>query len=202
MCALAMDAVLDKLKLLRYEEGLLRPRRPPPLARGYFVGAALWPVLPHLLPLPTRLLAVGARHGPAAAERLWSLLPTLAPTATTRAAPPPPRSSTSSAVRAARSAPRSDGAGSAGAAGGPDVCALLNTLTDVALSASGFAWAAPQYGDGEDDGVIEEAGDAADDGDATTLTRLARPTTRSRRPPATAAAKAKATARAGGCCSL
>ena len=64
MCALAMDAVLDKLKLLRYEEGLLRPRRLPPLARallcrrGALAGAAAI-----LLPLPTRLLAIGARHG-------------------------------------------------------------------------------------------------------------------------------------------
>ena len=70
--------------------------------------------------------------------------------------------------------PRSDGAGSAPRRRAGHCIALLNTLTDVALSASGFAWAAPQYGDGEDDGVIEEAGDAADDGDAHGLRRRRR----------------------------
>ena len=169
MCALAMDAVLDKLKLLRYEEGLLRPRRLPPLARGYFVGAALWPVPPqfcYLYQLVCWLLERAT--GPAAAERLWPLLPDA-------------RSDGYDAQAGAAAAALLDELRRAGgeigthaqmaparlrAAGGPDVCALLNTLTDVALSASGFAWAAPQYGDGEDDGVIEEAGDAADDGDA------------------------------------
>ena len=42
-CALVMDAVLDKLKLLQYEGRLLRPRGLKPLPRGYFVIADMWP---------------------------------------------------------------------------------------------------------------------------------------------------------------
>ena len=160
MCALAMDAA-DKLKLLRYEEGLLRPRRLPPLARGYFVGAALWPVPPqfcYLYQLVCWLLerATGRRRRSACGRY---------PDARSdgydaQAGPPPPRSTSSACGRRDRYSHAQMAPARLRAAGGPDVCALLNTLTDVALSASGFAWAAPQYGDGEDDGVIEEAGDA------------------------------------------
>ena len=42
-CALVMEAVLDKLKLLQYEGRLLRPRGLKPLPRGYFVIADTWP---------------------------------------------------------------------------------------------------------------------------------------------------------------
>ena len=106
MCALAMDAVLDKLKLLRYEEGLLRPRRLPPLARGYFVGARSGRCRRNSATSTNS--SAGYWSAPRGRRRRSACglhLPTLAPTATTRRrAPPPPRSSTSSGVRAARSA--------------------------------------------------------------------------------------------------
>ena len=41
-----MEAVVDKLKLLEYEAGLLRPRSLPPLPRGYFASSTLWPTQP------------------------------------------------------------------------------------------------------------------------------------------------------------
>merc|ERR1719178_498804 len=37
---IVMDAVVDKLKLLDYEAGLLKPHGLPPLPRGYFTIAA------------------------------------------------------------------------------------------------------------------------------------------------------------------
>ena len=73
--SMTMDAVADKLKLLDYEGGLLRPRALPPLPRGYFCSPTLWPAAPmfcYLFQLCCWLLHVSAA---APDHALWPLLP-------------------------------------------------------------------------------------------------------------------------------
>ena len=178
-CFIVMDAVADKLKLLQYESGLLRARGLPPLPRGYFCSATLWPVpaqFGYLFQLVCWLLHVSV----APQHALWPLLPAAG------------ASSYDTDAHAAATAllEQLRGCGPSLApygqlaphklcgARGADICALLNALTDVALSTQGFAWAQPAHGaaagggaaaegDAEGDGLIEDVeGDDADEATA------------------------------------
>lgn len=142
-CFIVMEAVLDKLKLLQYEAGLLRPRELPPLPRGYFASSALWPApaqFHYLFNLICWLLhiTVAPQHD------LWKLLPA-------RAADTDHLAAASALLEQLGKGgnPLNEHSQMAPhrlvSASGIEVCKLLNTLTNVALTASGFAWEQPKH---------------------------------------------------------
>lgn len=165
-CLIVMEAVGDKLKLLDYERQLLRARSLPPLPCAYFTGAPVEAAeaaqLEYLYTLTCWLLQVSVAPG----HELWKLVPTAssatydadagaacaallhtlskapAPLASLGAMPP-------HRLRAAR---------------GAEVCAMLNALTDAALTKAGFVWASPQHGQSlEGEGDVEELEGDADE---------------------------------------
>jgi len=156
-CMIVMDAVADKLKLLDYESGLLRPRALPPLPRGYFCLPTVWPVAPmfgYFFQLCCWLLHISA----APQHQLWQLLPAQG-------------SPSFDAESQAASFALLDQLSQCGAslvryaevsshkmrtACGPEVCALLNALTDVALSGiKGLSWVMPKQLEAEDEEIEE-----------------------------------------------
>uniref|UniRef100_A0A7S4BXW9 non-specific serine/threonine protein kinase n=2 Tax=Chrysotila carterae TaxID=13221 RepID=A0A7S4BXW9_CHRCT len=164
-CFIVMEAVLDKLKLLDYEKGLLRQRNLPPLPRGYFTSESLWPAkaqFQYLYKLLCWLLQLTSSKGD---HDLWRLLS--------------PDALDADALSCAQTL--LDAIGKAGApiaehaqlgphklraAAGIEVCKLLNTMTNVALSAAGFAWSQPQrQAEAEIEDEIEGEADAEDDAD-------------------------------------
>jgi hypothetical protein len=65
------------------------------------------------------------------------------------------------------------------AARGAEVCAMLNALTDAALTKAGFVWATPQHGHSlEDEGDVEELEGDADEAIPRALAKRAEPSER------------------------
>lgn len=142
-CFIVMEAVLDKLKLLQYERGLLHPRDMQPLPRGYFTSATLWPPAAqfrYLFQLLCWLLELSALPG----HELWGLLPAQCSDADTLAAAAGMLEQMAKVggglSEQARMAPQR-----LRSACGIEVCALLNTLTDMALAAANFVWEQPRH---------------------------------------------------------
>jgi hypothetical protein len=154
-CAVLIDAVLDKLKILGYEAALLRPRGMPPLPRGYFTSATIWPISDQFRYV-FRLVCWLAELGPLPGHDLWDRLP----------AHPSDFEAASAAAALVEALAGCGGAvGQAAAAlpplklrsaHGAGLCGLLNVLADEALAARGFGWAKPSHGVAEGEGLIEE----------------------------------------------
>lgn len=154
-CVVLMDTVLDKLKILDYEALLLRPRHMPPLPRGYFTSATMWP-LPEQFRYLYRLVCWLVELGPLPSHDLWERLPAH------------PSDAEIAAAAAALVAALGGCGGAVGqvaaalppmklrSAHGEDVCGMLNVLADAALAARGFGWGKPSHGEVEPDGVVEE----------------------------------------------
>eukprot|EP00967_Tisochrysis_lutea_P040682 scaffold48925_cov33-Tisochrysis_lutea.AAC.2 len=154
-CTLIMEAVLDKLKILDYEQGFLRPQRMVPLPRGYFTSEGLWPPLEQFVYL-FRLTCWLLESGPLREHDLWDKLP----------ARPSEADVASAAVALVEALGTCDGTIAQHARSlvpmkvrsgcGVEVCAMLNLLADAALSATGFMWAKPQHCTEANDEVIED----------------------------------------------
>ena len=167
-CLIVMEAVGDKLKLLDYERLLLRPKGLPPLPCAYFTGASVAAAenaqLEYLYTLVCWLLDVSAAPGHA----LWKL----APKATSAQYDADAATACTALLQALNAAPAP--LASLGAmpphrlrsARGAEVCAMLNALTDAALTTAGFVWASPQHGCGaaDDEPAVEQLDGDDEDG--------------------------------------
>ncbi|KAL3904675.1 MAG: hypothetical protein SGPRY_011199 [Prymnesium sp.] len=169
-CLAVMEAVLDKLKLLDYERGLLRPTNLHPLPRWYFCGCGATTAAVGFHYFYSLCCWLLEREG-SCKHQLWRHLPAATSSAFEADAlsacnalldhlknSGPPLNS-----YAAMPAHRLRGAS------GAEVCALLNALTDVALVGTGFTWGTPSHAPGfkldleeeEDDEIDEETTNAA-----------------------------------------
>ena len=177
-CLIVMEAVGDKLKLLDYERQLLRARSLPPLPCAYFTGAPVEAAeaaqLEYLYTLTCWLLQVSVAPG----HELWKLVPT-ASSATYDA---DAGAACAALLHTLSKAPAPLGSLGAmpphrlRAARGAEVCAMLNALTDAALTKAGFVWAAPQHGHSlEDEGDVEELEEDADEAIPRALAKRAEP---------------------------